>query len=149
MIPAGLLSSRVKLIKVQDHTTAATSAVNSDGVDMDQDGGYAGVLFISSFGTAASGNTLNGAQSTDNGSTDDYTDLVNTSVSSGTSDEDVWLDIYKPTKRYVRAEFARGTSSTLESVWAILYEPRSMSVDNTTSGTIVGEGHISPAEGTA
>lgn len=149
MIPAGLLSSRVKLIKVKDHSTAATSAVNGDGVNMDQDGGYAGVMFFSSFGTAAADNTMNAAQSSDDGSADDYTDLTGTSITSGTSDEDVWLDIYKPTKKYVRAEFARGTSSTLESVWAILYEPRAMSVDNTTSGTIVGEGHISPAEGTA
>ncbi len=149
MIPAGLISSRVKLIKVQDHTADGTSAVNATEVDMDQDGGYAGVLFLTSFGTAASGNTINAAQSSDNGSADDYTDLTGTSVSSGTSDEDVWLDIYKPTKRYVRLEAARGTSSTLESIWAVLYEPRVMSVDNTTSGTIIGEGHISPAEGTA
>lgn len=150
MIPAGLLSSRVKLIKVQDHTTAGTSAVNSDGVNMDQDGGYAGVMFFSSFGTAASGNTANLAQSSDNGSTDDYTDLTGTSITSGTSDEDVWLDVYKPTKQYVRFEAARGTSSTLESIWAILYEPRvTQNVDNTTSGTIIGEGWVSPAEGTA
>lgn len=150
MIASGLMSSRVKLIKVQDHTTAATSAVNSDGVDMDQDGGYAGVLFFSSFGTAAANNTVNLAQSSDNGSTDDYTDLTGTSVSSGTSDEDVWLDVYKPTKRYVRLEAARGTSSTLESIWAVLYEPRNtVSVDNTISGTIVGEGWVSPSEGTA
>src|SRR4051812_24922141 len=124
MIPSGLLSARVKLIKVQDHTVAGTSAVNSDGVDMDQDGGYAGVLFLSSFGTAASNNTVNAAQSSDNGSADDFTDLTGTSVTSGTSDEDVWLDIYKPTNRSVRYEVARGTSSTLESIWAILYEPR-------------------------
>lgn len=146
---SGLLSSRVKLIKVQDHTTAGTSAVNSDGVDMDQDGGYAGVLFITSFGTAAANNTVNLAQSSDNGSADDFTDLTGTSVSSGTSDEDVWLDILKPTKRYVRLEAARGTSSTLESIWAILYGARQLPVDNTTSGTIIGEGAVSVAEGTA
>lgn len=143
------LSEQVKLIKVQDHTAAGTSAVNADGVDMDQNGGYGGVMFFTSFGTAASGNTINAAQSDDNGSTDDYTDLTGTSVTSGTSDEDVWVDIKRPTKRYVRCEAARGTSSTLESVWAILYDPRSMPVDNTTSGTIAGEAHLSPAEGTA
>lgn len=149
MIPAGLLSSRVKLIKVKDHTADGTSAVNGDGVDMDQNGGYAGVMFFTSFGTAATGNILNAAQSSDDGSADDYTDLTGTAVSSGSSDEDVWLDIYKPTKRYVRPEVARGTSSTLESMWAILYEPRNMPVDNTTTGTINGEAHVSPAEGAA
>lgn len=143
----GFLSSRIKVIKVKDHSTAATDAVNSDGVDMWQNGGYEGVMFLTSFGTAASGNTMNAAQGGDNSS--DWQDLEGTSVSSGTSDEDVWLDIYRPTDRYVRAEIARGTSSTLESIWAILYGARSIPVDNTTSGTIVGEAHNSPAEGTA
>jgi hypothetical protein len=140
------LSTLVKITKVKDHSTAATSAVNSDGVDM---AGYEGVLFLTSFGTAASDNTCNLAQSDDNGSSDDFTDLTGTSVTSGSSDEDVYLDIYRPQKRYVRLEAARGTSSTLESIWAIQYGPRSAPVDNTTSGTIVGEFHAEPAEGTA
>lgn len=144
---AGFLSDNVKLIKVADHSTANTTAVNSTGVDMDQDGGYEGVMFVTSFGTAASDNTVNLAQGADNAS--DWVDLVGTSVTSGSSDEDVWLDVYKPTDRYVRLEAARGTSTTLESVWAILYNPRNKPVDNTTSGTIVGEAHLSPAEGTA
>lgn len=143
----GLLSDKVKLIKVKDHSAADTAAVNSDGVDMDQNGGYEGVLFLTSFGTPAANNTINAAQGADNSA--DWQDLTGTSVSSGTSDEDVWLDIYRPTDRYVRCEAARGTSTTLESIWAILYGPRSQSVDNTTSGTITGESHVSPAEGTA
>ena len=143
------LSDEIKLIKVKDHTAAGTTAVNSDGVDMQQNGGFDGVLFLGSFGTAAADNTVNAAQSSDDGSADDYTDLAGTSVASGTSDEDVWLDIYQPSKRYVRLEAARGTSSTFESVWALLYRARSVPVDNTTSGTIIGEAHVTPAEGTA
>lgn len=138
------LSSNVKLTKVADHSTAATSAVNSAEVDMQ---GYEGVLFITSFGTAAADNTVNGAQSSVSGGT--FVDLLGTSVASGTSDEDVWLDIYRPIDRFVRLEAARGTSSTLESIWAIQYGPKKMIVDNTTSGTIIGELHESPAEGTA
>lgn len=147
---AGLLSDCVKLIKVKDHSTADTAAVDSDGVDMDQDGGYEGVLFLTSFGTAAANNTLKAQQSSDNGVADGFSDLEGTLTAPGASDEDHWLDIYKPTKRYVRAEATRGTSSTLESIWALLYGPRNtMNVDNTVSGTITGEGHVSPAEGTA
>lgn len=141
------LSDQVKIIKVQDHTTAGTSDVNSDGVDMQQSGGFDGVLFLTSFGTAASGNKINAAQGADNSS--DWVDLEGTSVSSGSSDEDVWLDIQHPTDRYVRLEVVRGTSSTLESIWAILYRGRSCPVDNTTLGTIIGEAHNAPAEGTA
>lgn len=138
------LTNAVKITKVKDHSTAATSAVESDYVDM---AGFEGVVFITSFGTAASGNTLLAAQ--DSASGGSYTDLEGTSVTSGTSDEDVWIDVYRPTKRYVRAEAARGTSSTLESIWAIQYGARVQPVDNTTSGTIAGEAHVSPAEGSA
>lgn len=137
------LSEQVKLTKVADHATAATSAINSDGVDM---AGFDNVLFITSFGTAAANNTVNAAQSSDNST---FADLEGTSVASGTSDEDVYVDVKCPSDRYVRLEVARGTSSTCESIWAIQYGARSMAVDNTTSGTITGEAHVSPAEGTA
>lgn len=138
------LSNGIKITKVADHTTAGTSAVEATGVDM---AGFEGVLFVTSFGTAASGNTLLASQDTASGGS--YTDLLGSSVTSGTSDEDVWIDVYRPTKRYVRVEAARGTSSTLESIWAIQYGARKQPVDNTTSGTIVGEASVSPAEGTA
>lgn len=142
----GLLSENVKLIKVADHSTAATSDVTTAAIDTQ---GYGGCLVLSSFGTAASGNTVKLQQSDDDGSTDAYSDLEDTSTTSGTSDEDVWVEAGKPRKRYLKAVFARGTSSTLESVWAILYNPATYPVDNTTSGTIAGEAHVSPAEGTA
>lgn len=141
------LSNHVKITKVKDHSGAATSAVDSDAVDM---AGFDGVIFLTSFGTAAANNTLKAAQSADSaGSPDDFSDLANTSVSSGTSDEDVWIDIYRPRKRYVRVTAARGTSSTLESIWAIQYRGRKAPVSNVLAGTIVGEAHVSPAEGTA
>ncbi len=141
----GYLSDQIKLTKVADHTTAATTAVNSAAIDMSD---YNGVLFITSFGTAATGNTINAAESTASGGT--YVDLAGTSVTSGASDEDVWLDVYKPDKEFIRLEAVRsGASSTLESIWAIQYEPRTTPVDNTTTGTIAGEAHTSPATGTA
>lgn len=135
-----------KIIKVKDHSTAATSAVTSDIVDT---AGYERVTFLTSFGTAAADNTVKIQQDTDSaGGT--MADLEGTSVVSGTSDEDVVVTIVKPRERYVRLVAARGTSSTLESVWAILSGPvRELPVDNTTSGTITGELHVSPAEGTA
>lgn len=136
------LSNRVHLA-MSAPTAAGTTAVNSASVDM---ANYEGVLFITRFGTAASNNTLEAAQSTDDSS---FADLVGTSITSGSSDEIVWLDIFRPLERYVRVEAARGTSSTLESIVAIRYGPRKQPVDNTTTGTIVGEAHVSPAEGTA
>lgn len=141
-----LLAGPVKAVKVQDHSSAATSAVNSTSVDT---AGFEGVTFLSSFGTAAAGNTIKLQQSSDDGDADDFSDIAGTSVSSGTSDEDVWVELYRPTKRYVRAVFARGTSSTLESVWAFLWGARQEPVSNVVSGTIIGERSASPDEGTA
>jgi len=138
------LSNHVKITKVADHSAADTTAVNSTGVDM---AGYEGVLFVTSFGTANANNTVNAAQGLTSGGT--YDDLLGSSVASGTSDEDVWIDVYRPRDRFVRLEAARGTSSTLESIWAVQYGGRKQPVDNTTSGTIIGEAHVSPAEGTA
>jgi hypothetical protein len=138
------LSNHIKITKVKDHTTSADTAVTSDAVDMS---GYEGVVFVTSFGTANAGNTILASQDTASGG--DYTDLLGTSVSSGTSDEDVWIDVYRPSKRYVRCEIARGSASTLESIYAIQYGPRVLPVSNVLSGTIIGEAHVSPAEGTA
>lgn len=140
------LSSRISITKIKDHSTAATSAVTSDAVDM---AGYEGVLFRTSFGTAAADNSVKIQQSSDDGSADAYSDLEGTSVVSGTSDENVWIDVFRPTKRYLKLVATRGTSSTLESIWADKYLPRTMPVDNTTSGTIIGEVSATPAEGTA
>jgi hypothetical protein len=108
--------------------------------------GYEGVIFLTSFGTAAADNTAEVAQSTDDSS---FADLLASQVTSGTSDEDVWIDVFRPQERYLRLQVARGTSSTLESIWAIQYGAREIPVDNTTSGTIAGEAHNSPIEGTA
>lgn len=137
------LSSMVKFTKVTDHTAAGTSAVNSGSVDM---AGWDGVVFLTSFGTAATDNSVNLAQSSDDST---FTDLEGTKTGATASDEDVWLDVLHPTARYIRLEAVRTTSSTLESIWAIQYRGKKLPVDNTTTGTIIGEAHVSPAEGTA
>lgn len=139
------LSSAVKLTKVADHTGAGTTDVESSILDMS---GYEGVMFFTSFGTAATDNYLKVQQDDANGA-GGMADLAGTKVASGSSDEDVWVDVYRPGKRYVRCIAVVDTSSTVESIWAIQYGARELPVDNTTTGTIIGEQHESPAEGTA
>ncbi len=139
------LSKSVKIVKVKDHSTAATSGVTSDVVDT---AGYDGVMFLTSFGTAAANNTLKAQQGQASDMTD-AADLEGSSVSTGASDEDVYLDIYRPRDRYVQVVAARGTSSTLESIWVILYSGGKKPVVNAISGTINGKSLVSPAEGTA
>lgn len=137
--------SRSKLVKVADHSAASTAAVTSAIVDT---AGYDGVVFLSSFGTANATNTMTVQQNTANQTTG-MADLLGTAVTSGSSDEDVIIEIHKPQERYLQAVFARGVSSTLESVWAILYAGTPGLAANSVSGTQIAELHSSPAEGTA
>lgn len=141
-MPAKSFNELFKLTKVADLATAATSDVTSSTIDM---AGYTGVIFFSSYGTPAA-NNLPHAETSSNDS--DWNDLEGTEVNVSTSDEDVWLEINLPQERYLRTVWERGTSSTLGDVWAIQYGARVMAQDNTTAGTIHGEAHVSPDEGT-
>ncbi len=131
------LSQDIKITKLQDHTTAATSTVTSDELDM---AGYDGVLFITSFGTAASGNLVT-LHDSDTTGTEVATVALKT---SGTSDEDVVLDVLNP-RRFCKLVATRGTSSTLESIWAIQYKARSKAVTNALSGTLAIATFTKPA----
>lgn len=147
----GYITEYCQLTKLSDPTTAGTSAVDSGSVDMAANGGCDGVLIFTSYGTAASGNVIKAQQSSDDGVVDDYSDIAGEAVAVSTSDEDQWLDIQRPGKRYVRIEAARGTSSALGDIWAVKYKFRNLPVSalNQVTGTIVGEAHASDAEGTA
>ena len=140
------ISEDILLTKVKDaETSAGTGDVTSDSVDM---AGYEGVMFFSSYGTANANNLPNLETSSDDGGSDAFTDLAGTEVGVGASDEDVWVEVHRPRERYIKAIFARGTSSTLGDIWALRYGAKTKPVDNTTAGTIHGELHLSPAEGT-
>jgi len=138
------LSSHCKLTKVSDPITAGTSACPGTGVDMS---GYNGCLFLTSFGTAAANNRLH-VEGSSVTSTTGYADLTGTEVGAGTSDEDQWAEVHAPRKRYLRPVALRGTSSTLDNIWAIQYGARDVPVDNTSTGTILGEHHLAPSTGT-
>lgn len=148
----GFLCEQVKITKVADAAGAGTTAVNGAGVDMQADGGWDAVLFLTSYGTPAANNLMKAQQSDDDASADDYTDIAGSEVdASGASDEDQWLDIQRPRKRYVRPVVQRGTSSTCENIWAIQYRGRKVvsSAINLVSGTIYGKKLYHPDEGTA
>jgi len=148
--PLGPISGITKLIKIKDHSAAGTSPITSSAIDMDQDGGYDGALIFTSFGTPATNNVMKAQQSDDDGSSDAYSDLLGSQTIPGASDEDVWIEVFRPTKRYLKVIATPGTSSTVESIWALLYGARDTNnVTNQVTGTIIGTQLISPAEGTA
>ena len=134
-----------KLVKLSDHSAATTDALTSSIIDT---AGYQGVVFVTSFSTANATNTIKVQQNTANQTTG-MADLEGTSVTSGSSDEDVIVEIHKPVERYLQVVAARGVSTTLESIWAVLYDGDASVATNTVSGTQKAELHVSPAEGTA
>lgn len=125
---SGYLTDNVKITKVADHTAAGTSDVTSSSVDM---AGWDGVVFLTSVGTAASGNIV-----TLHSSSDDSNFSATTALkTSGSSDEDVAVDLQSPVSRYYKAVVTRGTSSTCESIWAIQYRGRSKAQTFAVTGT--------------
>ncbi len=126
-------------------TAAGTTTINGAEMDM---AGYEGVLWICKFGTAATDNQIKAQQDTVTGMAGAQ-DLLGTLVTVGASDEIVWLDLYRPLERFVRVVVLRGTSTTIDWCIAIRYGSMKGPQDNTVAGTIAGELHTGPAEGTA
>uniref|UniRef100_A0A6M3J6Z5 Uncharacterized protein n=1 Tax=viral metagenome TaxID=1070528 RepID=A0A6M3J6Z5_9ZZZZ len=124
----GYLADNVKIDKIADYAAAATDAVTSSELDM-QD--YDAVTFLGSFGTAATNNTLTLYHSATSGA-----EVASSAVTTpASSDEDQVLDVQHPIYRYVKCVATRGTSSTLEYLVAIRYKSRSKAIENETAGT--------------
>jgi hypothetical protein len=140
----GFLSENILLTKVEDPTADGTSAVESAIVDMD---GWDGVIFFTSYATAAADNAIHAEQGAAS-DLSDAADLEGSEVDVGASDEDQFVDILRPQERYLRCVALRGTSSVLGEIWAIQYRGAHLPQDNTTTGTIEGKQLVSPAEGT-
>ena len=88
-------------------------------------------------------------QSSDDGSTDAYSDLEGTAYAVADSDDNgvIAVEIIRPTKRYLKLILARATANAvLDGILAVVGNPSSLPITQTTLGNEV---HVSPAEGTA
>ncbi|MCC7229259.1 MAG: hypothetical protein IT203_02630 [Fimbriimonadaceae bacterium] len=131
---------------------AGTSDVNSGAIDTM---GYGGVMIVAAVGTMAASSSVDSKlqQSSDNGSSDDYSDILGSALTQvGATDDDkllIW-DVRVPKKRYLRAVFTRGDggNATINSLIAILYNPAQGAP--TYGATVKAiETFSEPAEGTA
>ena len=140
-----------KVIRVSNAVAAGTTDVNCTGVDC---ANYESVEFIALFGTltATQVTTLKAQQSSDNGSSDAWSDLTGTQTSALADDDDNdmgRLEVVKPRKQYVRCVVERGTeNAVIDGVIAILRGPRTKPITQDAT-VVVNESHVSPAEGTA
>lgn len=131
-------------------TAAGAADANGAGLDLQN---FEGVMFIVGFGTivATGVQGIKAQASDDDGSSDAYGDLAGTLVSVADDDDDklAVLDVYRPTKRWIRPVIERATAnSTIDLVVAIPYGARKQPVTQT-ADVAASEVHASPAEGTA
>lgn len=135
-------SNELKMTLVKAAQAAGTSAVTSDVIDMQ---GYDGVIFISRIGTANAGNYLKVQQGSLN-PISDAVDLAAKKIVAAANDQAVWVDVYRPTDRYLQAVMVRGVSTASGDIFAIRYGGRKRAEVNNITNTIIGELLVSPDE---
>lgn len=133
-----------KVLNLKDAVTAAASNV-TDATVVDT-AGYEGCVFIAKFGTSAANNGLKAQQDTASGF-GTGADLEGSELLLDGTSKIAVLDIHRPLERYLRPIALRGTSSTLDSLIAILYNGRNKPIteDAAVSSLVL----VSPSEGTA
>lgn len=149
MLP-GYLTDEVKLSRAITVTAGAAGSTDVAGAGLSMEG-FRNVCAIVQLGAIVANAvcTLKWQQSDDDGSADDYTDLEGTliTVADDQDEKVVYMDLQRPTKKYVRIYNDRATqNSTLTAVYA-QYNPTSLGVSQ--GSNVSGEQHSSPAEGTA
>ncbi len=114
----------VKIIQVAVAEASGTGDVLSDVVDTQ---GFNGVMFLASLGTADAGNGLVAQQ----GSAADGSDMADLAATVA-GKAGLVLDVYKPSPsgRYVRVKVERGAATTVDAVFALLYEGRQGAIDS-------------------
>jgi hypothetical protein len=139
------LMNNVKITLVKAAQTEAGTDFQTDIIDM---AGFEGVVFFGTIAVANAANYIYAQQDTAaNGAT--MADLEGTKVVAAANGQVVWLDIYKPEKRYVRVYVERGgTDTATGDFYAIQYQGRKGLISNLVDNKLIGEIHISPAEGT-
>lgn len=110
------LTNDIKVTVVQ--AALADGATDPDSTALNM-AGFDGVLFVGMPGTITGSGTctMKAAQSSDNGSSDDFTDISGATVqASGSGDSGLLLllDVANPGKQYVRTTLTRATAN---SVW--------------------------------
>ena len=127
---------------------AGSTAVNGANVDMSD---FEGVAAIVEFGAiVATAVTSIKWQQSDTTTDTDFSDLAGTEVTVADDEDGQYFvsELYRPTKRYVRAVVSRGTAdATIRSAQYVQFQPRKAPVTNATG--YAASVNVSPAEGTA
>lgn len=137
-------SKNFNIVKVANAAGAGTTEVDTSILDMS---GYDGVIFIVDLGTVtdASVMTLTVQQNDANSSSGmaTITGASATKTASTSSNKIMFVDVYRPLKRYVWATFTRTTqNAVVDTIIAIQYKakfmPITLDASILASATVVG-----------
>lgn len=130
-----------KIVLAKVAQTSAGTAVESDVIDT---ANFEGVAFFGSVATHNAANTIK-VQQGDASDGSDMTDLAGTATVAGTNGNSPMIDVYRPTKRYVRAVVTRsGANTATGDIYAVLYGARKTPVSH--GSTIADAYAVSPEE---
>lgn len=116
-----ILSKNIKLDVVEAAGAAGSTDLTSDSVDM---AGFDGVLFIAHLGTLTAGQVtaLRSQHSADDSTFGDIADGATGNAADGDGNKLLFVDVYRPQKRYVRVILDRATANAvLNGIIAIQY----------------------------
>jgi hypothetical protein len=142
-----------EVISVGDDTAAGTDdTIESASVDMATKQAQS-CCFMVKFGaiTASAVTDIRIQQSSDDGSSDSFADIVGSKVSVAATDDDkiAMVEIVRPTERYVRCQITRATANAvIDSITAVIGNLR-VSAANDDATVAAYEIHKDLAEGTA
>lgn len=136
-------SSFASLDLVKAASTAATSDVNSDSVDM---AGYSGVVFFAEVATDAANNFLQAEQSAESAA--NFSAMEGSKAEVSANANVAGIDVYLPLERYVRVTAKRGTSTALGPIYALKYGPIRNHTANADAAEVEIVRVVSPDEGT-
>lgn len=142
-----VLSSDVALSLSLDYTATGTTQITpAAGVDMT---GYDGVIFIGKLYSFNAGNYIKALQSV-NSDLSSSADLAGSKVTPTADNSVFYIDIVRPTKRYVGISVVRaGATSIIGSVYAIRYRTHNPLPLSNSSSTLIGKTLSDPTEGAA
>lgn len=144
------MSKGVKISSMITPTAGASGSSDINGSTLDMSNFEAVLMEIRLGAIEASCAISIKAQQGDESDLSDASDLEGTSVAVAVTDDEKtkFLDLVKPTKRYVRGVVLRATGNgTVAGASYKQYGPKKKPV---TQGTnVAGETHVSPDEGTA
>jgi len=139
--------------RVNNAAAAGTTAINTTVVDML---GFETVAFVALFGTLTAtqvtGLKVQQGSASDGSDMADLAGTASTAMADGDSNKALLVEVYRPTKRYVRLVITRGTANAVvDGAIALLgragYAPPAF--NSTISNASTVEIFNSPAEGTA